>query len=98
MAANDAAIEMRRAAKLREVEEVEAILAYQAMKVQCITPSVDFAVSIVRLIATAAPVFVFRLNKYFQRVYTTHVSLQLSHSIPQETNGRPPANPSHTTR
>lgn len=33
MAANDAAIEMRRAAKLREAEEVEAILAYQAMKV-----------------------------------------------------------------
>ncbi|CAM9943618.1 unnamed protein product [Sphacelaria rigidula] len=32
MAANDAAIEMRRAAKVREEEEVEAILAYQAMK------------------------------------------------------------------
>lgn len=33
MAANDAAIEMRRAAKQKELEEVESILAYQAMKV-----------------------------------------------------------------
>lgn len=33
MAANDAAIEVRRSAKQREQEEVEAILAYQAMKV-----------------------------------------------------------------
>lgn len=33
MAANEAAIEMRRAAKKLEVQEVEAILAYQAMKV-----------------------------------------------------------------
>lgn len=33
MAANEAAIEMRRSAKQREVEEVESILAYQAMKV-----------------------------------------------------------------
>ncbi|CAM9713291.1 unnamed protein product [Discosporangium mesarthrocarpum] len=32
MAANEAAIEMRRAATLREKEEVEAILAYQAQK------------------------------------------------------------------
>ncbi|CAM9608694.1 unnamed protein product [Ectocarpus fasciculatus] len=32
MAANEAAIEMRRSAKQREVEEVESILAYQAMK------------------------------------------------------------------
>lgn len=33
MAANEAAIEMRRAAKQREKDEVESILAYQAMKV-----------------------------------------------------------------
>lgn len=33
MAANEAAIEMRRSARQREVEEVESILAYQAMKV-----------------------------------------------------------------
>lgn len=33
MAANEAAIEMRRAARQREKEEVESILAYQAMKV-----------------------------------------------------------------
>lgn len=33
MAANEAAIEMRRSAKQREEEEVESILAYQAMKV-----------------------------------------------------------------
>lgn len=33
MAANEAAIEMRRSAKQREQEEVESILAYQAMKV-----------------------------------------------------------------
>lgn len=33
MAANDAAIEMRQAAKKKEEEEVESILAYQAMKV-----------------------------------------------------------------
>lgn len=33
MAANEAAIEMRRAARQRENEEVESILAYQAMKV-----------------------------------------------------------------
>lgn len=33
MAANDAAIEMRRSAKQKEQAEVEAILAYQAMKV-----------------------------------------------------------------
>lgn len=33
MAANEAAIEMRRSAKQREKEEVESILAYQAMKV-----------------------------------------------------------------
>ncbi|CAM9135252.1 unnamed protein product [Ectocarpus sp. 12 AP-2014] len=32
MAANEAAIEMRRSARQREVEEVESILAYQAMK------------------------------------------------------------------
>lgn len=33
MWANEAAIEMRRTAKEREQEEVESILAYQAMKV-----------------------------------------------------------------
>lgn len=33
MAANEAAIEMRKAAKVREAQEVEAIVAYQAAKV-----------------------------------------------------------------
>ena len=43
MAANDAAIEVRRAAKQREQEEVEAILAYQAMKVPSVRPLSSFS-------------------------------------------------------
>lgn len=44
MAANEAAIEMRRSAKQREEEEVESILAYQAMKVDMLSQEISIVI------------------------------------------------------